>query len=313
MSGTAESASALSDLLAERDGVATTGELLRHLTPEAVEWRLASGRWQRPCRGLVVMHSGPLTTAQQLWVACLWAGPGAVLGGLTAARLDGLRGFDAAEDPVYLVKPPGSPLRKTLPALRLVVHYSRHLGEADVHAARQPPRTRVARSLVDAAAWAQTDRRAEAILAAGVQQRLVLPEHLTTVLERNQRVRRRQLMRAALADIAGGAHALSELDFLRRVIRPYRLPEPDRQVARLDAQGRRRWLDATWDRARLIVEIDGAAHADIVRYWDDMDRDNGLLLQGYDTLRYAAFAVRYRGDYVAGQIRQALRSRGVEC
>lgn len=298
---------------AYQDGVLTTRSALARMTPDALAWRIESGRWQQPCRGVVVVHSGPLTTDQELWVACLWAGPGAALGGLTAARLWGLRGFDANADAIELVLPPGRERKLARPALRLIVRYSRHLTVADVHPGRHPPRTRAARSLVDAAAWRYCDRGAQAILAAAVQQGLVLPEQLAAELDRNRRVHRRKLMSETIGDIAGGSAALSELDFLRYVIRPFRLPEPDRQVARADANGRRRWLDAVWEKARLIVEIDGAGHADILRYWDDMDRDNQLKMQGYDTLRYASFAVRYQPDYVAGQIRQCLRSRGIAC
>jgi very-short-patch-repair endonuclease len=136
---------------------------------------------------------------------------------------------------------------------------------------------------------------------------------LTGELDRNRRVHRRKLMSETISDIAGGCGALSELDFLRNVIRPHRLPEPDRQVPRADEAGRRRWLDAVWEKARLIVEVDGAGHADILQYRKDMDRDNQLKLSGYDTLRYASFAVRYHADYVAGQIRQVLRDRGMQC
>jgi hypothetical protein len=283
------------------------------MTPDALQWRIESGRWQQPCRGVVVSHSGPLTHEQELWVACLWAGPGAALGGLTAARLWGLRGFDANQDAIELILPPGRERKLARPALRIITHYSRHLSAADVHPARQPPRTREARSRVDAAAWRYSDRGAQAILAAGVQQGLVRPEHLAAVLDGNQRVHRRKLMLETIADIAGGSGALSELDFLRYVIRRFSLPEPDRQVPRADATGRRRWLDAVWEKARLIVEIDGAGHADMLQYWDDMDRDNQFTLQGYDTLRYASFAIRYQPEYVASQIRQALRARGIQC
>ena len=294
------------------DGVLTTRSALARMTPDALQWRIDSGRWQQPCRGVMVSHSGPLTSEQKLWVAYLWAGPGAALGGLTAARLWGLRGFDANDDAIELILPPGSERKLARPPLRLITHYSRHLTGADVHPARQPPRTWAARSLVDAAAWRYTARGAQAILAAGVQQGLVLPEHLAGELDRNRRVHRRKLMGETIGDIAGGCGALSELDFLRHVIRPHRLPEPDRQVPRADAAGRRRWLDAVWEEARLIVEVDGAGHADILQYWNDMDRDNQFILQGYDTLRYASFAVRYHADHVASQIRQALRYRGIE-
>lgn len=305
-------APALDELLKDQDGVLTTGSALKYMTCKALEWRIASGRWQQPCRGLVVTQSGPLTYRQELWVASLWAGPGSALGGLTAARLGGFAGFRDQDEPIFVLRPPGRALRGTRPPLRIVVHWSRQLGQADVHPTQQPTRTRIARSLIDAAAWRQTDRGTQSLLAAGVQQGLVLPEHLLAVLDRNRRVHRRHLMLATIGDIAGGSHALSELDFLNFVIRPFRLPQPDRQVARGDAHGKRRWLDVVWEKARLIVEVDGAGHREVMQYWDDMARDNDLKLQGYNTLRYASFAVRYCAAHVAGQISRALRDAGME-
>ena len=167
----------------------------------------------------------------------------------------------------------------------------------------------MARSLVDAAAWMGSDRGAQAVLAAGVQQRLVRVADLTAVVSQNQRLGRRGVINATLADIAGGAQALSELDFTR-LLRQYRLPVPDRQAARRDRAGRRRWLDAVWEAARLIVEIDGSQHMEAAQYWDDMGRDNDFTLDGYRVLRFPAFAVRYNPAYVAGQIRDALAGAG---
>jgi hypothetical protein len=302
---------ALDELLDGQNGVLTIAAALRYMTYDSLRWQVKSGRWQQPCRGILVTHSGPLTDNQRMWVASLWAGKGSALAGLTAARLGGFTGFTDEDEPIYVVRPPSRVPRADTPSVPIVVHYSRHLTEADIHPARQPPRTRMARSLVDAAAWGRTNRGAQAILAAGVQQGLIVPEYLVDQLDRQKRVHRRSLMLATVADIAGGSRALSELDFLNYVIRPFKLPPPDRQVARRDAQGRRRWLDAVWEQARLIVEIDGAGHQEVLQYWDDMDRDNGLKLQGYNTLRYPSFAIRHRADYVAGQIEQALRDRGI--
>lgn len=171
----------------------------------------------------------------------------------------------------------------------------------------------MARSLVDAAAWMGTDRGAQAVLAAGVQQRLVRVSDLMAVVERNERLYRRKIIRQTLGDIAGGALALSELDFTRLVVRQFKLPEPDRQVPRRDEHGRRRWLDAVWEKARLVIEIDGGAHIDVLTYWDDMDRGNGLQLGHYRVLRFPAWVVRYQPSYVAAQIRQALREVGYRC
>jgi hypothetical protein len=247
----------------------------------AVRWRLRSGRWQRPCRGVLVTHSGAITDTEQLWVAVLAAGPEAVLGGITAARLDGLTGFE--DRTVHLLLPASRQVRTVIPGT--VVHRSRALLAQDVHPVRLPPRTRLARSLLDAAAWSGSDDAARAILAAGVQQRLVRPDHLAAALPRFPKLGRRSLIAATLADIAGGAEALSELDFCR-LARRYRLPEPDRQVLRRDQAGRRRWLDAYWDEPRLVVEVDGLWHMDAAAWWADMRRDNELTVSGHRVLAW---------------------------
>jgi hypothetical protein len=49
------------------------------MSPKELRWRVASGRWRKPCHGIVVAHSGPMTEEQRLWAAVLWAGQGAVL------------------------------------------------------------------------------------------------------------------------------------------------------------------------------------------------------------------------------------------
>jgi very-short-patch-repair endonuclease len=121
-------------------------------------------------------------------------------------------------------------------------------------------------------------------------------------------VRRRALIRATLADVAGGAEALSELD-LCALVRRFGLPEPDRQAERRDEQGRR-WLDAVWERARLVVEIDGRWHMDVRAWWADMQRDNELTVDGYRVLRFPAFVVRDTPELAAMLIAQALHRAG---
>ena len=302
---------ALEDLLNEQDGVLDTRAALTQISPESLRWRVKSGRWQRPCRGIIVAHSGPLTEKQRLWIATAWAGPGAALGGLTAARLGGLRGFDRDTGTIHLVRPVSRGKRVSMPPLDLVVHYSRKLAKEDVHPLLRPVRTRIGRSLVDAAAWMATDRGAQAILAAGVQQRLVRVGDLVREVDRNERPIRRALIKVTLDDIAGGSHALSELDFMTNVVRGCHLPAPTRQVARRDSRGKRRWLDVFYEQARLVIEIDGAGHMDILEYWDNMDRDNDLKLAGYTVLRFPSYIVRYYPEMVAVKIRQVCRDADI--
>lgn len=291
----------LAEVLGRQCGVLSAAQAAALMSPATLRWQLSSGRWQRPWRGAVVTHSGPLSNGQVLWAALLACGPGAVLAGLTAATLDGLTGFD---DPrIFVLVPAARRLR--VPPPGVVVRRSRLLGPPDVHPARLPPRTRVARAVLDAAAWMRSDDGARAVVAAAVQQRLVRPGDLLAALERYGRFRRRGLVRATLADVAGGAQALSELDFCR-LTRRYGIPEPDRQAVRLDSAGRRRWLDALWEEARLIAEADGRWHMDAAAWWADMRRDNDFTAAGYRVLRFPAFALREQPEIVAGQIKAAL-------
>lgn len=292
--------------LHEQCGVATTASAVRWLGRAVVRWRLERGRWQQPCLGVVVTRSGPLSPDELLWVVVLGAGTGAALGGLTAARLDGLAGFENGG--VHVVVPASHKVQARLSGLA-VVHRSELLGPAEVHPVRRPRRTRTPRSILDAATWMPTENGTRAVLAAGVQQRLVRPEDLTSALARRGTVPRRALIRTTLGDIAGGAQALSELDFCR-LTRRFGLPEPSRQALRKDKHGRVRWLDACWERARLVAEVDGLWHMDATAWWADMRRDNELTLSGYRVLRFPAFAVRDHPEEVAAQIADALGLAG---
>jgi hypothetical protein len=89
----------LDELLNDRQGVIRAAEVLRYISSSVLRWRLASGRWQQPCHGVVVAQSGLLPATQQLWTAVLWGGKGALLAGLTAARLDAARIHRAGDPP----------------------------------------------------------------------------------------------------------------------------------------------------------------------------------------------------------------------
>jgi uncharacterized protein DUF559 len=300
----------LEKLIKDQKGVLRTTDARAFLTESALRWKIDSGAWQRPCRGVLVTQSGPLTDQQALRAVLLQWGPQAALAGMTAARLDKFNGFGDkipfAKGPIYLLAPPGSTPRPAPPGLRVIVHRSRMLTEDDVHPLRQPRRTRIARSLVDAADWRSTDRGAMAILAAGVQQGRTRVDDLRAVLRRPGPMRRRGLMLEVLGDIEGGAQALSELDFTRQVIKQFGLPEPSRQAGRRDSRNRQRWIDVAFDKWKVIAEIDGAQHIEPLDQWDDMERDNDFTIDGYRVLRFPAWMVRQKPDHVAGKIRQAL-------
>jgi hypothetical protein len=71
---------------------------------------------------------------------------------------------------------------------------------------------------------------------------------------------------------------MGELDFIREC-RTRKLPEPERQVARVDAAGRTRFTDAEFRRPDgrvVMVEVDGLGHMSPDTWLADMDRHNDL-------------------------------------
>ncbi|TCC00680.1 hypothetical protein E0H26_01390 [Micromonospora zingiberis] len=307
-----ERAGALEWLAFEQAGVLTVAQARAVLTEGAVRGLIRSGRWRSISRGLLLTGNGRLTRDQQLWVAVLAAGAGAVLAGATAAGEAGVRGL--RREPLHVLVPAHRRAGRTglrrlpIDMAAVVVHRTTVLPAEHLQVGR-PPRTTTARALIDAAGWASSVRQAQEMIAAGCQQRRVLPEELAAVLDVLPRAPRRRLIRQTIDDVTGGAQALSEIDFVR-LCRRAGLPEPDLQERRTDAAGRTRWLDAYWRAWRLHVEIDGAHHMDVRHWAADMQRQNDVWTTGDRILRFPAWLVRAHPDQVADTLRRALLAAG---
>lgn len=144
-----------------------------------------------------------------------------------------------------------------------------------------------------------------------VQQRLTTAERILPALDAAGPIRHASLLKSVLVDIAGGADALTEVDF-GRLCERFSLPTPLRQALRCDDKGRRRYLDAelvSEQGVRVAVEIDGAAHMAVTQWWADSDRGNELAIAGDRTLRFPSALVYAQPERVADQIRRALRMR----
>jgi hypothetical protein len=295
----------------EQSGVLTTAQAVGLVGRGVLRRHLRHGRWRRICRGVVATRNGELTPEQQQWVAVLVGGPDAMLAGAAAAAASGVRGLRV--DPLAVLIPAARSASVLLPRLPpdmpgVRLYRSSVLPEEHRQVGR-PPRTTIARSVVDAAAWARSDREARAVLAAACQQRRVTPGEILNVLSVLTRVRRRRLVRSTLTDIAGGALALSEIDFVG-LCRRFRLPMPDLQERRRDADGRTRYLDAYWREWQVHVEVDGAHHMDVRQWAADMLRQNQVWIAGDRVLRFPAWLLRTRPADVAAQLHAALRAAG---
>lgn len=287
----------LTRLRATQHDVVSRAQLDRRTTPhDHVARQILAGRWQALGPRVVVLHNGPLTPEQLRWAAVL--NSGGALAGPTAAAGWGLEGYDDAA--VHVVVPRGA---KVPPLDGVVVHESRRFDPArDTHPTRRPPRVRLERAIVDAAAWSPNARRACAILAAAVQQRLTTATRLRAEQDIAGHVRHCRITHAVLGDIEGGAQALSEIDFVA-LCRRHRLPEPTLQVIRLDGHGRRRYLDAEFD--GFSVEVDGAIHLRPFDARADAQRQNALVLVGAALLRFPSVVVRLDEAAVVADLRRA--------
>jgi hypothetical protein len=290
----------LADLVARQCGVLTRRQLQSADFSEARTRRaIAAKRWRAFGRNVVVLQNAPLTAEQRLWVAVLLPEKPAALAGLSGAAVAGLRGFEPEQVHVLVTHDTQTRLPRWV---RL--HESRRFSPADIDTSAGPPRTRTARSVIDAAAWSRSPRRACAILCASVQQRLTTPGRLLAELHIAGAVRHAAVMREILGDISGGGHTLAEID-LGPLARRAGLPRPRRQAPRREPNGKLRYVDAEFDLPDgtvLAVEIDGAVHLQPESWWDDSRRQNEIVIGGQPVLRFPSLTLRIEPQRVVDQL-----------
>lgn len=295
--------------LRRQDGViarhqALAGGMSRH----EWAWKLERGVWQRALPGVAVAHSGGTTERQRAWTAVLHAGTGAALSGDAALRLCGVAAAN------------GKDLDVVVPTGRHVVGDTLELdqeGTVVIHRVHRPERwTRALRALpvvtahaatLHAAAWADTDRAAEWRVAAAVQRRVTAVPLLRATLLDMPRLRRRALVAAVLDDVELGAHAGSELQFLR-FCRAYGLPRPDELQVRVRSGAAVHYLDARYRRQRVTVEVDGAHHRDVGSWEADALRSLRVTatMPGERVVRLTPGMLRHDGPEVAELLRAVL-------
>jgi len=301
----------LGDLAVRQHGIVTRRQLAGlGVTRDHLRRHLAARRWRTIGGVVVVLHCGPLDREALLRVAVLNAHETeAALAAWTALEWRGLTGW--LRDPVHVLI-----RRGTTPAPRagVILHESRRFDPDADAGERQALRCVSAeRAAIDAGSWSRDARSATALILAAVRQRLTTPARLREVLDHAGRIRYRRVLASAIDHAEGGADALSEVD-LGPILADAGLPSPVRQAVRVDRRGRRRYLDvrvALPDGTWLAVEVDGPSHLEELTYWDDMARQNELVISGDHVLRFPVIALRVDRARVVDQLRAVQRAAAV--
>ena len=224
-------------------------------------------RWQRPTEGVLVTNTGVLTDVQRQWIGVLHAGHGAVLSHLTATRSAGLNWV--GRDVIDVMTPKGDLVE---PLEGYFFHQTRRPYERWVKPVAGPPRLPLEHAALLAAERDHNVRRAIGLLAACVQQGLTTTDRLGSTIPAIRKLRHGRTFGLVLGDIAGGAQSFAEIN-VGKVCAEAGLAPPDRQVVRLDKEGRRRYLDCGWvlqDGRVIVLEVDGSFHAEVRAWWKDM-------------------------------------------
>ncbi|KQY22738.1 hypothetical protein ASD16_08900 [Cellulomonas sp. Root485] len=288
-------------VVARQDSVATTAQLQAWgASRSLVARRVASGEWQRLFRGVVVLHSGPVTWRQRARAALLCAGRHAALSHESAAFVHGI------------TQRPGAGIAVSIPRSRsvqeqhgLVVHRRMQMPFAGgaLRAVGVEP------TLLDLVDEIESVDDVVGLVCDAVRHRVVPGRVLMHAAERS-RLRHRSLHVDLLGEPGRGIESPLEHRYVRDVERRHGLPTASAQVSEV--------IEGRWIRADRVhvglgvrIELDGQLAHPFGRTDDDTWRDNAVVIaRGDVTLRYRWRHVVVDPCTTAAQVAAALSSRG---
>jgi hypothetical protein len=278
------------DLAAVQAGMLSQSQLTGlRVSRGEVRSHLRVRRWAQRTTHVFSTTTGPLSWDQRLWLAVLHAGPTALIGGLTAAKVHGLRNWERDHITVLLDD------ELSFEPLDGVRFFRSRRPLADMRARSDLPLCMIEPAILLFAGYEPNRRTAHGAIAAVVQQRLTDPERLRCWVERLRPLRRAKEFRALLGDIGGGAQSLAEVD-IRSACREFGIALPRSQRPRRDRAGRRRYTDCEWklaDGRTLVLEVDGGFHDDVLQAAADRSRNRKLSTSDRIVVSCSAYELRY--------------------
>jgi very-short-patch-repair endonuclease len=245
------------------------------LTPDQIAYRVRTGQWHQPVRGVYIVAGAPGRWEQALMAACLAGPAGTVASHLSAAALFGLS--RSPEIPQVTVPP------KASGRFQGAATFRRRLEPGDACLHRRIPSTTPTRTIVDCAAAGLLDDEALCDLVdSALCKKLTRPPRLVAASARavaTARAHRRrniERLERALDIWRSGAPADSppEARLQRRLIE-WGFPRAERQIRILDEAGHLvARADVGLRELKVVFEYDSDEHHG-PRFWiaDDARRD----------------------------------------
>ena len=297
---------ALAELARRQHGVFTRAQALAAgLAPRTWSARLRAGRYIAMFPGVAREAAVPDSWEARAMAAQLAVGDEAALARGSAARVLELDVPPAVQDGLHVLV-----RNRTFPALDdLTIHRSSRLEDGDVTAVGPLRTTTTVRTLVDLAGDVGPVALRRTV-ADAVRRDLVTATELRATAERLGRVRgKRQLLELVdeLSPLDRDCRSALETAFLHLMRRAGRPPTAMNHPV-VDANGRRRVLDAAYLPEKVPIELDSRlAHGTLLDWHDDLRRENAVVLTGWQAfLRFSWYDVTQRGAEVVACVRTAL-------
>ena len=260
----------------------------------------ADGPWCRLLPGIVLTAPGPPTTDDLIEAALLRAGPGAMVTGMHAARLHGLK-TPPSDAPVHILIPHHRKLQN-------------HAGVRFERTTRLPepvyingvPTAPLVRAVMDAARSWQPRAVVEEILVEAIQSgKRCHPHQLKVEMELGSR-RGTGLPREILRSLTAHVRSVPELRAFELVERSG-LPAPMWNARIYDAEGSYIGCpDAWFDDVGLAVEIDSFDfHYSRYGYANTVRRNTRYAMQGISVIQILPSRIRAEPEAVVADIRRA--------
>jgi hypothetical protein len=289
-----------SEVNAAQDGVLSFDQLLAcGFTGSKIKNMVQSKRWQRIHRGIFATFSGPLGRRAAIWAAS----HNAVASHYTAAELCGLN--NSGRHTIHVTIPNNQRGRSLA---GVTVHRSDRI-MATARPTRVPPQTRIEETILDLTDLTTSPDQVVGLLSAACGHRLTTPDLLHQTALVRPRLKWRELIDAALSDVADGTHSPLERYYYRDVERAHGLPNGTRQAA-VDTDGGRIYQDVHYAGFRTVVELDGRAAHPVAERSRHLGRDNAAALRGDVVLHFGWSDVTYDPCETAVRVARALRNGG---